>query len=39
MGQCQQLYELQKYARLINGMKIIDSSRVLEASVATLEAT
>ena len=38
MAQCQQLYELQKIARLIRGKKTPESSRGLEARVAMLEA-
>ena len=37
-AQCQQLYELQKKARLIKGKKTPESSRALEARVASLEA-
>ena len=38
VAQCQQLYELQKRARLMKGKKTPESSRALEARVATLEA-
>ena len=38
MVQHQQLYELQKKARLIKGKKTPESSRALEARVAVLEA-
>ena len=38
MAQHQQLYELQKKARLIKGKKAPESSRALEARVAMLEA-
>ena len=38
MAQHQQLYELQKKARLIKGKKTPESSRALEARVAALEA-
>ena len=36
MGQCQQLYELQKKARLIKGKKTTEIIRALEATVAAL---
>ena len=38
MAKHQQLYELQKKARLIKGQKIPESIRASEATVATLEA-
>ena len=38
MPQCQQLYKLQKKIRLIKSKKTPESSRVLEARVAVLEA-
>ena len=38
MAQCQQLYELQKKAGLTMGKKTSESSRALEARIATLEA-
>ena len=38
VGQCQQLYELQKRAGLIKGKKTPESSRALEARVAMLKA-
>ena len=38
VAQCQQLYELWKRAGLIKGKKTPESSRVLEARVAMLEA-
>ena len=38
VAQCQQLYELQKKARLIKGMKTQESSTALEARGDTLEA-
>ena len=37
MAQCQQLYELQKKARLFKGKKTPESSRALEAKVAMLK--
>ena len=38
VAQCQQLYELQKNARLMNPKKTPESRRALEARVAVLEA-
>ena len=38
MTQCQQLYELQKKARLFKGKQTPDSNRALGARVAMLEA-
>ena len=38
MAQCQQLYELQKKARLIKDEKSPESSRALEITVAVIEA-
>ena len=37
-AQCQQLYMLWKKAELIKGKKALESSRVLEAKMAVLEA-